>query len=78
MPIHLDEAILRSKTGTHIINVLLSVDVLLKLYKEGKVPSQDRIDRLDKRIREIEAKRIKAVTKKNSFYYVRKSKESTW
>ena len=29
MPIHLDEAILRSKTGTHIINVLLSVDVLL-------------------------------------------------
>ena len=73
MPIHLDEAILRSKTGTHIINVLLSVDVLLKLYKAGDVPSQNRIEILDKRVREIEAKRIKAVTKKDSFHYLRKS-----
>ena len=53
--------------------MLLSVDVLLKLYKAGDVPSQDRIEILDKRVREIEAKRIKAVTKKNSFHYLRKS-----
>lgn len=70
MPINLDSAILSSKTGTYIINVLLTTDLLLKLYKEGKTPSQERIDHIDNLIREIETKRIKAIRNKTKFKYV--------
>ena len=70
MPINLDSAILSSKTGTYIINVLLTTDLLLKLYKEGKTPSQERVDHLEKLIREIESKRIKAIRNKTKFKYV--------
>ena len=61
MPINLDSAILSSKTGTYIINVLLSTDLLLTLYKEGKTPRQERIEHVEKVIREIASKRIKAI-----------------
>ena len=71
MPINLDSAILSSKTGTYIINVLLTTDLLLKLYKEGKTPSQERIDHIDNLIREIETKRIKAIKSKKKFQYVK-------
>ena len=70
MPINLDSAILSSKTGTYIINVLLTTDLLLKLYKDGKTPSQERVDHLEKLIREIESKRIKAIRSKKKFKYV--------
>ena len=70
MPINLDSAILSSKTGTYIINVLLTTDLLLKLYKEGKTPSQERIEHVEKLIREIESKRIKAIRNKAKFKYV--------
>jgi|TARA_R110002012_G_scaffold112557_2_gene258364 protein tyrosine phosphatase len=70
MPINLDSAILSSKTGTYIINVLLTTDLLLKLYKEGKTPSQERIEHVEKLIREIESKRIKAIRNKTKFKYV--------
>ena len=70
MPINLDSAILSSKTGTYIINVLLTTDLLLKLYKEGKTPSQERIEHVEKLIREIESKRIKAIRNKTKCKYV--------
>ena len=70
MTINLDSAILSSKTGTYIINVLLTTDLLLKLYKEGKTPSQERIEHVEKLIREIESKRIKAIRNKTKFKYV--------
>jgi len=66
----LDDAILRSKTGTYIINVLLSADLLLNLYKEGKTPSKERIEFIDKLIREVESKRIKALRKIKKFEYL--------
>jgi len=66
----LDDAILRSRTGAYIVNVLLSVDLLLNLYKEGKTPSKERIEFTDKLIREIEDKRIKALMKMKKFEYL--------
>ena len=77
MPINLDSAILSSKTGTYIINVLLTTDLLLKLYKEGKTPSQERVDHLEKLIREIESKRIKAIRSKNIENFVLPNLSST-
>jgi len=70
MPINLDEAILRSKTGTYIINILLSADLLLKLYEEGKTPSKKRVDKINSLVREVELKRLKATRRKNHLTYL--------
>tara|TARA_R110001583_G_scaffold330_1_gene2970 strand:- start:1318 stop:1569 length:252 start_codon:yes stop_codon:yes gene_type:complete len=66
----LDDAILRSRTGAYIVNVLLSADLLLNLYKEGKTPSKERVELMDKLIREIESNRIKALRKMKKFQYL--------
>ena len=66
----LDDAILRSRTGAYIVNVLLSADLLLNLYKEGKTPSKERVELMDKLIREIESNIIKALRKMKKFQYL--------
>ena len=58
----LDDAILRSRTGAYIVNVLLSADLLLGVFA---VYFYDK-----KLIREIESNRIKALRKMKKFQYL--------
>ena len=63
MPIYLDEAILRTRTCTHIINVLLSVNLVLDLYVNDEKPSKKKAEKLMEEIKRIELRRLKAIRK---------------
>ena len=61
MPKDLDEAILRTKTCTHIINVLLSVYLVLDSYINDKKPSKYKTFKLMEEIKRIELDRLRAI-----------------
>ena len=63
MPKDLDEAILRTKTCTHVINVLLSVYLVLLSYVNDKKPSKKKTLKIMEEIKRIELKRLKAIRK---------------
>ena len=65
----LDEAILRTKTCTHIVNVLLSVYLVLDSYINDKKPSKNKTFKLMEEIKRIELDRLRAIRR------VRKSME---
>ena len=53
MPKDLDEAILRTKTCTHVINVLLSAYLVLDSYVNDKKPSKKKTLKIMKEIKRI-------------------------
>tara|TARA_R110002020_G_C16044820_1_gene754031 strand:+ start:44 stop:277 length:234 start_codon:yes stop_codon:yes gene_type:complete len=57
----LDEAVLRTKTCTHIINVLLSVYLVLDSYINDKKPSKHKTFKLMEEIKRIELDRLRAI-----------------
>ena len=61
MPRDLDEAILRTKTCTHVINVLLSVNLVLDLYVNDEKPSKKKAEKLMEEIKRIELDRLRAI-----------------
>ena len=61
MPKDLDEAILRTKTCTHVINVLLSAYLVLDSYVNDKKPSKKKTLKIMKEIKRIELDRLRAI-----------------
>jgi len=60
---NLDEAILRTKTCTHIINLLLSVYLVLDSYVNNKKPSKEKVFKLMEEIKRVELDRLRAIRK---------------
>ena len=63
MPKDLDQAILRTKTCTHMINVLLSAYLVLDSYVNDKKPSKKKTIKIMEEIKRIELERLRAVRK---------------
>ena len=61
MPKDLDEAILRTKTCTHVINVLLSAYLVLDSYVNDKKPSKKKTLKIMEEIKRIELDRLRAI-----------------